>query len=162
SRPGASIAEPLRVGLWQDGEDVEHTIVGHHLQIMGKSGSGKSEGAAWNYLAEMVSRSDVVVVACDITKRDQFLGPLRPALHRLDTIKAGARAQVEDMHRVMGARMDYLAKKGLTKWQPGCGLSYLVWWLEEFPDIGDAIDMTKFLSIVKALRSAGGTIVMIL
>src|SRR5690606_9513810 len=55
SRPGASIAEPLRVGLWQDGEDVEHTIVGHHLQIMGKSGSGKSEGAAWNYLAEMVS-----------------------------------------------------------------------------------------------------------
>ncbi|WP_242911540.1 hypothetical protein [Actinomadura terrae] len=160
SRPGGSIAEPLCIGIWQDGEDVQHVIVGHHVQFMGKTGSGKSEGGAWNYLAEIVSRMDAVVIAADITKRDQFLGPLRPALHRFDTTKTGVRSQVADMHRAMGERMDYLTEKGLTKWQPGCGLSYLVWWLEEFPDIGDTIDMQRFLSIVKALRSGGGTIVM--
>ncbi|MGV2384102.1 MAG UNVERIFIED_CONTAM: type IV secretory system conjugative DNA transfer family protein, partial [Thermobifida fusca] len=160
STPGGSIADPLRVGLWQDGEDVEHTLVGHHLQIMGKSGSGKSEGAAWNYLAEITSRADTVVIAADITKRDQFLGPLRPALHRFETTRAGVRAMMADLHRAMGARMDYLAKKGLTKWEPGCGLSYLVVWIEEFPDVGDAIDMTQFLSVVKALRSGGGSIVL--
>jgi hypothetical protein len=160
SRPGESIALPLRVGLWQDGEDVEHVIVGHHVQVMGKTGSGKSEGAAWNYLAEITSRADSCVVAIDITKGEQFLGPMRPALHRFETTKTGARALVADLHRTMRARMDHLAKKGLTKWEPGCGLSYLVVWIEEFPDVGDAIDMNEFMSIVKALRSGGGTLVM--
>jgi hypothetical protein len=159
SAPGESIAVPLRVGVWQDGEDVLHTLVGHHVQIMGKTGSGKSEGAAWNYLAEIVSRSDTVVVAADITKGNQFLGPLRPALHRFDTTKAGVRGQVAAMHKTMQKRMEYLGAKGLTKWEPGCGLSYLLWWLEEFPDIGDAIEMSKFLSVLKALRSGGGSIV---
>ncbi|GAA0949167.1 hypothetical protein [Nonomuraea longicatena] len=163
SRLGASIAEPLRMGLWQDLDEVAYTIVGHHLQIMGMTGAGKSIGGAWNTLAEVVSRHDVAVFAIDITKGEQSLGPLKAALHRFETTKQGARALVKEMAEHVKARTDLLASKGLQKWAEGCGLTYWVLWLEEFPDIFDALtdkEQEQFLSLLKAIRSAGGTVVL--
>ncbi|XKK40246.1 type IV secretory system conjugative DNA transfer family protein [Nocardiopsis sp. ARC36] len=163
SKPGRSIAEPLRIGLFQDAEPVLHTLVGHHLQVMGMSGSGKSIGAAWNYLAEIITRTDAVVMAADITKGDQTLGPFRPALHRFDTTAAGARALIADIEAQIKPRTDFLAAKGMQKWQEGCGLDYWVIWLEEVPDIIEALGDKggdKLLRILKALRSAGGSVVM--
>ena len=163
SRPGASIAEPLRPGVWQDGDDVAHVIVGHHLQIMGKTGAGKSVGGAWDYLAEIVTRHDVAVFAADITKGEQTLGPLRPALHRFETTKGGVRALINDIHAQLKPRTDWLSKHGYVNWEPGCGLAYWVLWLEEFPDIGEALGdkgMDTFLKLLKAVRSAGGSVIM--
>jgi len=163
SKPGRSIAEPLRIGLFQDAEPVLHTLVGHHLQVMGMSGSGKSIGAAWNYLAEIISRRDVVVMAADITKGDQTLGPFRPALHRFDTTEAGARALISEIEAQIKPRTDFLAAKGMQKWQEGCGLDYWIIWLEEVPDIINALGDKggeKLLRILKALRSAGGSVIM--
>jgi hypothetical protein len=162
-KPGASIAEPLRIGLFQDAEPVLHTIVGHHLQVMGMSGSGKSIGAAWNYLSEIITRHDAVVLAADITKGDQTLGAFRPALHRFETTKAGARALISDIEAEIKPRTDFLASKGMQKWEQGCGLDYWIVWLEEVPDIIDALGDKggeKLLRLLKALRSAGGTVVM--
>ncbi|WP_157249707.1 hypothetical protein [Nonomuraea typhae] len=163
SRVGVSIAEPLRPGLWQDLDDVEYIIIGHHLQFMGKTGSGKSIGGAWNFLAEIVTRRDVAVFAVDITKGEQTLGPLKAALHRLETSKDGARALISQMFEKIKPRTDLLAGKGLQKWVEGCGLTYWVLWLEEFPDIYDALtdkQQDQFLSLIKAIRSAGGTVVL--
>lgn len=163
SRPGASIAEPVRPGVWQDGDDVAHTVLEHHFQVMGKTGSGKSIGAAWDYLAEIITRHDVAVFAADITKGEQSLGPLRPALHRFETTKAGVRSLIGDIHAQLKPRTDWLSQRGYVNWKPGCGLAYWVIWLEEFPDIGEALGdkgMDTFLKLLKAVRSAGGTIVM--
>lgn len=163
SRPGASIADPIRPGLWQDLDEVEYVIVGHHLQVMGKTGSGKSIGGAWNFLAEAVTRDDVAVFAIDITKGEQTLGPLKAALHRLETTKEGAKALLGEMQAKVKQRTDQLAAKGLQKWVKGCGLTYWILWLEEFPDIFDALsdkEQDQFLSLVKAIRSAGGTVVL--
>ncbi|MEU4225994.1 hypothetical protein AB0F17_16995 [Nonomuraea sp. NPDC026600] len=163
SRVGASIAEPLRCGLWQDLDEVAYVIVGHHLQIMGKTGAGKSIGGAWNFLAEIVTRSDVAVFAIDITKGEQTLGPLKAALHRLETTKEGAKALLNEMQAKVKPRTDLLSGMGLQKWAEGCGLTYWVLWLEEFPDIYDALsekEQDRFLSLIKAIRSAGGTVVL--
>ncbi|MDF5759121.1 hypothetical protein [Spongiactinospora sp. TRM90649] len=163
SRPAHSVADPIRLGLWQDLDEIEYTIVGHHLQIMGKTGAGKSIGGAWNYLAEVVSRADVAVFAADITKGEQTLGPLREALHRFETTKDGTRKMLSELHAQVNPRTDHLAAKGLATWKPGCGLTYWLVWLEEFPDIFDALpdkEQEAFLSMLKAIRSAGGTIVM--
>ncbi|AQZ67251.1 TraB [[Actinomadura] parvosata subsp. kistnae] len=163
SRPGLSIADPIRLGLWQDLDEIEYVIVGHHLQVMGQTGSGKSIGGAWNFLAEVVTRYDVAVFAGDITKGDQTLGPMREALHRFETSKAGVKAMLADLQAQIKPRTNYLAGKGLQKWVKGCGLTYWIVWLEEFPDIFDALtdaEQDKFLSMLKAIRSAGGTIVM--
>lgn len=163
SRPGGSIAEPLRPGLWQDLEDVEYAIVGHHLQIMGKTGSGKSIGGGWNLLAETMTRRDVAIFAADITKGDQSLGPLREGLHRFETTPEGVRSLIRDIHAQLKPRTDWLAERGFVNWEPGCGLTYQVLWLEEFPDINDAWgDKGEeiFLKVLKAIRSAGGTVVL--
>jgi hypothetical protein len=160
SRPGASIVEPLTPGLWQDLDTVQYVIVGHHVQLMGQSGAGKSIGGAWNVLGEIVTRADVAVLAADITKGEQTLGPLRPALHRFETTPAGARQLIRDVQAQVKPRTNHLAARKLGRWTPKCGLTYWVLWLEEFPDIGEAIDMDAFLKLLKAARSAGITIVM--
>ncbi|MFI6907330.1 hypothetical protein ACIBKY_39150 [Nonomuraea sp. NPDC050394] len=163
SRIGASIAAPIRPGLWQDLDEVEYVIVGHHVQVMGKTGAGKSIGGAWNMLAEIVTRSDAAVFCIDITKGEQTLGPLKAALHRLETSKEGARTLLGEMFEKIKPRTDLLASKGLQKWVEGCGLTYWVLWLEEFPDIYDALSdkqQEQFLSLIKAIRSAGGTVVL--
>ncbi|MBD2894771.1 hypothetical protein amrb99_36980 [Actinomadura sp. RB99] len=163
SRPGGSIAEPLRPAVWQDGEDVEHILIGHHLQAMGKTGAGKSIGAAWNYIAEIVTRHDAAVFAADITKGEQSLGPLRPALHRFETTKGGVRSLINDMHAQLKPRTDWLSARGFANWEPGCGLTYQIGWFEEVPDIFDALGdkgTETFLKLLKAIRSAGGSIIL--
>ncbi|MGW4641785.1 hypothetical protein ACWEN6_24925 [Sphaerisporangium sp. NPDC004334] len=170
SRPGGSIADPIRPGLWQDLDEIAYVIVGHHVQIMGQTGAGKSIGGAWNFLAEIVTRDGsaddseaVAVFAIDITKGDQTLGPLAAALHRFETTKAGAKALLNEMQAKVKPRTDQLAAKGLQKWVKGCGLTYWVLWIEEFPDVYDALtdkEQESFLSLLKAIRSAGGTVVL--
>lgn len=163
SRPGKSIADPLRIGLWQDLDEIEYRLVGHHVQAMGMTGAGKSIGGAWSILGEVVTRYDVAVFAADVTKGDQTLGPMRQALHRFETSPAGVKAMLADLQLKVKERTDQLAAKGLQKWKPGCGLTYWLVWLEEFPDIFDALtdkEQEKFLSMLKAIRSGGGTVVL--
>jgi hypothetical protein len=163
SRPGRSVAEPFRLALWQDLDELAYVVVGHHLQMMGMTGAGKGFGGAWNYLAEFISRTDGAVFAGDVTKGEQTLGPMRSALHRFETTAAGVKAMLAGLQAQVKPRTDYLASKGLAKWKPGCGLTYWLVWLEEFPDIYDALsdkEQESFLSMLKAIRSAGGTIVM--
>jgi hypothetical protein len=162
SRPGASIAEPIRPGLWQDADPVEITVPGYHVQEMGMTGAGKGFGGAWSWLGEVITREDAAVFAVDLTKGDQTLGPLRPALHQFATDLPGGRAVLSDMYSVVRPRTDYLASRGFQRWERNCGLTYLVVWLEETPDILDKLtskQMDAFESMVKAMRSAGMTIV---
>lgn len=158
SRVGKSVNEPISVGLWQDGEAAEWKLVDQHCQIMGMTGAGKSLGAGWSTLAELITRNDVAVFAADITKGDQTLGPLRPALHRIETTRTGARDMLLDIQAAIRPRTDYLAAKGLAKWEKDCGLTYIVVWLEEAPDIIDSLGErgeARFISSLKAARSAG-------
>jgi hypothetical protein len=163
SRPGASIAEPIRPGLWQDADPVLWVIPGHHVQQMGMTGSGKGFGGCWGYLGEVITREDAAVFAADITKGEQTLGPLRPALHHLASDLTDTRALLADMRAIVRPRTDYLASRGFQKWERGCGLTYLIVWLEECPDIFDKLttkQMEAFESLIKAMRSAGMTIVL--
>jgi hypothetical protein len=162
SAPGQSIARPLRPGLWQDGEPVAYIIVGHHVFAMGASGSGKSIGGGWNLLGEAITRPDAAVFGMDITKGNQTFGPLRPAFHRFERDIKGTRDLVGGLTTILQPRTDFLAGRGIQKWQEGCGLSYLVFWIEETADVFDKIGgkgEDQLINAARALRSAGGTLV---
>ncbi len=159
SNPGASIADPIRPGVWQDLDPVEYVIVGHHVQVMGMTGSGKSIGCAWDALAEIVTRRDVMVLAIDLVKGRQTLGPLEAALHRFETTIGGARELLAELAGKLQPRTDYLAGKSLVGWEEGCGLTYCILWVEEAWRLFDKINMDDFEDLMKAFRSAGGTIV---
>ncbi len=154
----ASIADTISVGLYQDGTEVEFDILGLQIQIMGMIGSGKSLGAGWSALAEIITRKDAIVWGIDITKGDQTLGPLSSAIHRLATTKEDAFQILADANALIKPRTDYLSKKGLGKWRKGCGLKYLIVWIEEVPDVMEEIGddgESLWIKSVKAARSAG-------
>lgn len=158
---GGSIADPISIGMYQDGNECEVIIPETQIQVMGQVGSGKSLGGAWNALGEMITRDDVVIWAIDIKKGMQTLGPLAPALHRLATTPADAIDLLNDANALITPRTNYLSSEGLGKWYRGCGLKYLVVWIEEVPEVMDELG-TKgtnlWVKTVRAARSGGITI----
>ena len=168
SAVGASVAHPFRLARFQDDSDLLYDVLpGHHLGGQGTTGSGKTQSWLWTWTAEGMTRRDYAGIVIDITKGDQFVGPLRPAMHATATTEEQALALLRSLHRARFARLDYLAKRHMTEWKPGCGLSYLDCWIEEAADVfsllarvskggrgvPDLMDM--WLSDVKAGRSAG-------
>jgi len=162
SRPGESIAKPLRLGVFQDAEPAELLATGANLQFMGASGSGKSIGGGWNYLGEAITRKDVAIFAMDISKGDQTLGPLRKSLHRLATNKADASALIEAIYTEIPNRTQWLTEHGYTDWEEGCGLLYWIFFIEEaakaFSQLSDK-NVERLEEIAKEIRSAGGRLV---
>jgi hypothetical protein len=161
SMPGASIGDPIRPGTYQDGEPIAYKIRNHSLLVMGCTGSGKSLGWLWNEAAETVTRHDAAIIIADVTKGEQTVGPLRPAMHLVATTNEEAVRMLAGVHRSVRARTDALAARGLANWQPGCGLKHLTVWLEEAPDVINALEayssdaVDDWLSDIKAGRSAG-------
>jgi hypothetical protein len=167
SAPGASVAKPLRVAMWQTGEWTGFRLVpAHHILIAGMTGAAKSTSAGWSLLAELVTRHDVKVYAADTVKGEQTLGAFRPCLatdapgceggiltdpDHAAGLLAWARAQIRP-------RTDYLASKGVMEWQESCGIDLLVFWLEEAPDFIDHAGEAaaeEWVKSMKAARSAG-------
>lgn len=162
SRPGASVAEPCRLGLWQNSEDLEYAVTGHHLLVQGMTGSGKTSSVLWNELAETVSRSDAAFFAADVSMNaDQFVLPLAPALHGCATTPDEAISMLAGMNRVNRARARFLAAQRLTAWRPGCGLTHVTLLFEEFADLIKLLKdpaikgLDDFGSMVRTFRARG-------
>lgn len=153
--PDGSIADPIRLGLYQDMNPVDLVLLGYHLMINGMSGSGKSFGGGWNILASLMSRKDVSIIAADLTKADQTLGDAAEAIDWLIFNKAQANALMDGLQRAVPARTAWLSAHGYKKWQKGCGLQAVFIHLEECPDVIKVVDEDDFVQLAKAARSAG-------
>jgi hypothetical protein len=164
SAPGESVAVPFRLGRWADGDLFCYDILPlHHVREMGCTDAGKSM-SWWSYFGEGITRRDYACLAADVTKGEQFLGPLRPALHYLATDPDDALALLEAVHRIVRARCDFLGRNRLTEWRPGIRvgqdqeMSYLDVRLEEAPDITSLLTgkrKQEHISDVRASRSSG-------
>jgi hypothetical protein len=153
---GGSVADPLGLGRYQDMTPAELVFLEFHLMLMGTTGSGKSFGGAWNLLAGLISRTDGVVLAADLTKADQTLGDAAEALHWVAFTKAQATAMLEAIRRAIPARTTWLSANGHKKWARGCGLKAVYVLLEEASDIVDVFDTEEvLLPLLRAARSAG-------
>lgn len=165
SNPGGSIAEPIVPGLWQDGALMRYVMLRHHLQIVGITDSGKTMTTAYNFIGEGITRHDYACLAFDIGKGEQFLGPVRPALHALATEPEQVFAQFDAIERIRLARRAYLGSKHITEWSPGCGLMFLDLWVEEAADVADLLlnreyggskeKMEQWKALVRLMRSLG-------
>lgn len=153
--PGGSIADAIRLGLYQDMDPVDLVFLGYHLMINGMSGSGKSFGGGWNILASLMSRKDVSIIAADLTKADQTLGDAAEAIDWLVFTKAQANALMDGLQRAVPARTAWLSAHGHKKWERGCGLQAVYILLEECPDVLRVVDEDDFVQLAKAARSAG-------
>ncbi|AWI30414.1 plasmid transfer protein TraB [Streptomyces tirandamycinicus] len=175
SHPGGSIADPVHVGIYEDGTEAVMYFPGDpkagrnamHLLVMGMTGSGKSEGGL-TALAEILTRRDVTVWASDPAKADQTLGPLLPAIDWAALDMKSTKAMVEALNAVIPARTRWLAKYGYKQWEPACaktqadgspGMPYLIGWFEEAAKTIRETDDDVFTGIAQEARSAGVSLV---
>ena len=159
---------PFRLGVLQDGREFLYPRlpIGHR-KVTGITDSGKTMSLAWNMFAEGITRIGYAAFVVDVVKGDQYMGALRPALHRLETSPDGALDMLAGLHRARLARCNYLATIHATEWYPGCGLSFVDSWLEEAPGILRLLGKTQkdreqgrfmleeWVEDVNSFRSAG-------
>jgi hypothetical protein len=172
SRPGGSITEPLRVGMYEDGRPEEFWLPGNwtpdrgkgiahrnaaHLLIMGMTGAGKTIWALVTAV-EILTRRHVVLFWVDVVKGMQSARPIADAVDWLVTDRATAKALLAGLRRVVVHRAEWLGARGAKEWWPGCGIPYLVVWIEEAPAVVAESDVITELS--EQLRSVGVSLVL--
>lgn len=179
SAPGATIAAPLRVGVYDDGSDLVLPLLDAiHVLIMGMTGSGKTEGAL-DVLLELLTRRGVVVWLSDAAKAGQDFQPLLPAVDWAALDMRSTAAMVAAVQAVIPARTRWLRDHSYRAWEPaaaeqqtdpahscqpsgacGCsGMPYLVAWMEEAAKILREIGEDTFTGIAQEARSAGVSLV---
>lgn len=156
SQPGASIAEPLRAGVYGDGRDAVVNLTGcpdgsaEHLLVTGISGAGKTDGVV-GLVADGLTRRQVCWLVLDTRKAIQSYGHLAPYLW-LESDAKRVRLLLRRLAQVITARTTYLGEHGYKDWRPGCGLTYLIVVLEEAYDL---VDDGRYDQVAFAARSAG-------
>ncbi|MFJ2191124.1 plasmid transfer protein TraB [Kitasatospora sp. NPDC087861] len=175
SHPGGSIADPIHVGIYEDGADMAMFFPGDpdahrnamHLLVMGMTGSGKSE-LGITTLDEVITRRDVIIWASDPAKAEQTLGPLLPALDWAALTVDDTKAMITALRAAIPARTSWLAKYGYKQWVPECaeiqadgspGMPYLIGWFEEAAKTVRETDDDVFTGIGQEARSAGISLV---
>jgi S-DNA-T family DNA segregation ATPase FtsK/SpoIIIE len=128
-----SIAEPIALGRFEDGDPVQIALVGEHVLIGGAMGRGKS-GVLNVILAELVTRTDVVLWGVDM-KRGLELAPWLLTLDRLATTDDEALELLTAANRVLDARARLLSKRRERKWRPAPAEPALVIIIDELAEL---------------------------
>lgn len=167
SSVGGSIADPVIVGAYEDGEPLILWFPGDktlpqprqaaHYLVMGMNGSGKSHGGkfAWT---EFLTRRDTLLWIADPSKGEQTLGRFLPYLDWAAITRDDGDAMIEALPDVITARATDLGRRGFDQWVPECGLPYLVVWIEEASKL--VRDSATMIDVAQEARSAGVTIVL--
>ncbi|MCZ4088456.1 hypothetical protein, partial [Streptomyces antarcticus] len=142
---GTSIGDfPIRTGRYEDGEDLLLNITGQlrclnltgqpleqepltngnveHVIAMGVNGAGKTQGNQL-IITDVCTRTEVSVFAIDCSKFQQDFGHVRHGIEWPIDKKDAARRFFKILPNAIEKRTDYLAAKGMSKWEPGCGLN---------------------------------------
>lgn len=155
--PGASIGESIHFGTYENAARAGITLSGHrggslqHWQWMGMSGVGKSK-LAQIVLGNAVCRCDVNLIGLDPIKGVQTFEPLGVGLAIFAVGMDECARVIARLNHVITVRTDYLTSKGLSHWEPGCGIKFEIIHIEEFARFNK---MNVIIELVEAARSAG-------
>ena len=159
---GASITHPIEFATYDTHARGMIYIAGkdggssQHFLTVGMSGTGKSK--AWQAIyGTLLSRREVSVIFGDPAKGMQTGEPLASKLAWFATTEEDCKAQIDAVVAAVPARTNYLTSKGLSQWEPDCGLNLLIFHLEEAARFAEIDDLVELL---EAARSAGVVIVL--
>ncbi|MDP9616430.1 conjugal transfer protein TraB [Streptomyces demainii] len=169
--PGGSITDPIPLGVYEDGapavlffpakEHKKNPRNATHYQVSGMNGSGKSAGLTVVH-ADILTRRDVIVWACDPSKGRQTFAPFLPYLDWVEFTTAGGQDMFDALTQVITARADALGRNGFKNWTPEAfkklGMPYMVVWLEEAPKL--VREGVELEGTVQEARSAGITVLL--
>jgi len=126
SAPGGSIAEPIRVAVYQTGKSVPLVLPGGPdrnaigvLILLGQSGSGKTE-LQMGLATEARSRHDARVTYIDGRKGRQLPQAFRDAMHTMICDAVEGERYLDDMVSRVSARAAQMGDHGHDQWTAGC------------------------------------------
>lgn len=165
SAPGRSIIEPMDLGVRESGDPLQVQLPGDmriqrpplNVLIAGMTQTGKSH-VGRIITAEVLSRSDAEMHIVNTVKGAQFLGPFtgHPNLHVYRDLQT-AHQGLEALLKRIAERAEHLGQRGLDGWQPGCGLVYEVWLIEEMAAV---IPRSRvFVQIAQQCASTGVSVI---
>jgi len=149
--------DPIIVGIYEDSNPVtfslhSQTLGSAHMLIQGANGSGKSEFAKVMF-AEIFKRIETELWIVDTVKGSQTLGLVLDAADWVINNEKTADILFKKFAKIIKVRADHLGKRNLTKWQPGCGLSFIYLHIEEAS--GLVADNPAFIKMMETARSVG-------
>lgn len=149
--------DPMTIGWYEDGKPEMFSLHSKdlgaaHMLVQGMNGSGKSE-AAKVIFSECFKREELEIWVIDISKGSQTLGLLEPYLDWVITDERIADLLFKKFKKIIKDRADYLGKKHLPKWEPGCGLTFLYLHVEEAS--GLIANNPAFIKMMETARSTG-------
>lgn len=168
SHVGGLPTDPHEIGTYEDGRRLEITLAAvkgdadrgiedknsYHLGIAGKNGAGKS-GPVLIVAGDWLCRRESLVFVIDTVKREQTWGSVQDLLTLFVTEKKQAKALIHAvLTRLVPAIAKYLGERGLSQWEPGCGIPAIFFPIEEAFDLPDE-SMRELVQILQRVRSLG-------
>ena len=155
--PNTSIAQPLRVGVRQDGTQEELLLLtgqgAARGLVAGCAGSGKSR-LLWMILAEAAWCTDVVWWIVDVAKSGQTVGPARSMFDWVASTEEQAAGLLSAVEALITERSAMLGDD--QAWHPLCGFPFLVVWIEEAAGVASDKSMAKQIKrLSERARSTG-------
>lgn len=133
--PAPSVAEPVELGVFDDGSPVLVRLLYRNVLVGGVVGSGKS-GVLNVLLAALVACRDVAVWGIDL-KGGMELQPWAACLGRLATTPTDAAELLADAVAELDGRAADLSGKGERLWKPAPGRPALVIVVDEYAELPD-------------------------
>lgn len=161
---GESIAEKVefatyedggRAGLWFPGQH-SPPRPGVHLATAGMTGTGKTE-TGLIICTDILTRDDASLVYIDSVKGLQSVAPIVEFVDLPILERPGAQRFMKRLPAIIRDRTHWLGQHGFKQWQPGCGLKYVIVWIEESADL--IADSAAFVKTTEQARSAGISLV---
>lgn len=128
SAPGGSIADPIRLAVYQTGQDVPLVLPGDAqagrnaigvLVLLGQSGSGKTEFQL-TLAAEARSRRDARVTYIDGRKGRQLPAAFRNAVHTMICDAGEGERFLDSLVDLVAVRAGQMGDHGHDQWTAGC------------------------------------------
>ncbi|MGC9666850.1 FtsK/SpoIIIE domain-containing protein [Planosporangium sp. 12N6] len=130
-----SVAEPVPLGVFEDGTDVRVPILRRHVLVGGIAGSGKS-GVLNVLVGNLAACQDAVLWGIDL-KGGMELRPWAPCLARLATTPDEATALLRDAVRVLEARARAMGEDAARLWVPESHAPALVIVIDEYAELAE-------------------------
>ncbi|MEV4164258.1 cell division protein FtsK [Nonomuraea dietziae] len=130
-----TIAQPLDLGLWEDGTPVLVSLLRRHALFGGVAGAGKSGGVNV-VMGNLSAAADVIVWGIDL-KRGMELQPWASCLDRIATTPQEALTLLRDAVAVLDGRAEWMASNGLRVWEPTPDAPALLIIIDEYAELVD-------------------------